>query len=89
MKKLSINDIVKAKQRINNFINHTPIISSSLLNQWLGHEIYFKAECIQKIGAFKARGACNTIAWLTENNLKPKQDAKSRNKHSNNKRSSR
>jgi threonine dehydratase len=37
----------------------------------LGHEIFFKTECFQKIGAFKARGACNAIAWLIENNNKP------------------
>jgi threonine dehydratase len=69
---ISIEEIVKAKHRISGFINHTPLITSSLLNKWLGHEIFFKAECFQKIGAFKARGACNTIAWLLENNSKPK-----------------
>lgn len=72
MKILKLDDIVRAKRRISNFINDTPIISSSLLNYWLGHEIFFKAECLQKIGAFKARGACNTISWLIENNKKPK-----------------
>ncbi len=72
MKLLNIDDIVKAKQRIDKLVNNTPILTSSLLNQWLGHEIFFKAECMQKIGAFKARGASNTIAWLLENNIKPK-----------------
>jgi len=69
---LTIEDIKKAKYRIDEYINHTPVLTSSLLNQWLGHEVFFKAECLQKIGAFKARGACNTIAWLIENNAKPK-----------------
>ncbi|GAA4268967.1 serine/threonine dehydratase [Hyunsoonleella aestuarii] len=68
---LTLKDIVDAKRRINKFINDTPILSSSLLNNWLGHEIFFKAENLQKIGAFKARGALNTISWLTENNHKP------------------
>ncbi|MGQ1945480.1 serine/threonine dehydratase [Geofilum sp. OHC36d9] len=70
---LNIEDIEKAKERINNYVNKTPVLSSSLLNEWIGHEIFFKAECLQKIGAFKARGACNAISWLIENNEKPKK----------------
>lgn len=71
MNPIIIDDIRKAKDRIAPFVNKTPVLASSLLNNWLGHDIYFKAECMQKIGAFKARGACNTIAWLIENNKKP------------------
>lgn len=69
---LSIEDISKANERVASLVYKTPIFTSSLLNQWMGHELYFKAECMQKIGAFKARGACNTVAWLLENNEKPK-----------------
>ncbi|HNR07137.1 MAG TPA: serine/threonine dehydratase [Saprospiraceae bacterium] len=72
MKFLSIEDISKANERVASLVHKTPIFTSSLLNQWMGHELYFKAECMQKIGAFKARGACNTVAWLLENNEKPK-----------------
>ncbi|MEM9649275.1 MAG: serine/threonine dehydratase [Bacteroidota bacterium] len=68
---LTLEDIKKASARIAGLVNKTPILSSSLLNQWLGHEIFFKAECFQKIGAFKARGGCNTLAWLVENGKKP------------------
>ena len=71
MKLLDLRDIVQAKQRIEPYINNTPVLTSSLLNTWLGHEVYFKAESFQKIGAFKSRGGCNTIAWLVENNMKP------------------
>ncbi|WP_242134249.1 serine/threonine dehydratase [Aestuariivivens marinum] len=69
---LELKDIINAKSRILGLVNETPILTSSLLNAWLGHSIYFKAEGFQKIGAFKARGACNTIAWLIENNYNPK-----------------
>lgn len=72
MNYLSLNDIIHANQRINGMVNKTPILTSSLLNRWLGHEIFFKAENFQKIGAYKARGACNTIAWLLENKINPK-----------------
>ena len=71
MKLLDIQDIIKAHQRIKPYINKTPVLTSSLLNTYLGHEIYFKAEGFQKIGAFKSRGGCNTVTWLIENNKKP------------------
>lgn len=70
---LQLKDIETAYSRIGQYINKTPLISSSLLNNWLGHEIYFKAEGMQKIGAFKARGAINTISWLVENGQKPER----------------
>ncbi len=70
--KLTLKDIRTAKKRIDPYINETPILSSSLLNQWLGHEIFFKCENFQKIGAFKARGGLNSLAWLMETGQKPK-----------------
>lgn len=72
MKFLNISDVRSARERIAPHVTRTPIIQSSLLNQWMGHDIYFKAECLQSVGAFKARGACNTISWLAENNRIPK-----------------
>ncbi|MGE5355755.1 MAG: serine/threonine dehydratase [Deltaproteobacteria bacterium] len=72
MKLLKIEDIINAGNRIGKLINKTPVYTSSLLNKWIGHEIYFKAECMQKIGAFKARGAANSVAWLIENGKKPR-----------------
>lgn len=68
MSKLSLNDIIAAQQRIAPYIHHTPIFESSLLNEWLGHRILFKAECLQKIGAFKIRGALNMLLKAKENN---------------------
>lgn len=73
MRKTEINQIKQAHLRIQNLINSTPIVTSTLLNKWLGHDIYFKAECLQKIGAFKARGACNAISILVENKISPKK----------------
>lgn len=70
---LNLQDIINAQQRIDKFIYRTPVLQSSLLNSWLGHEVFFKAECFQKIGAFKARGACNAVSSLIETNQKPKR----------------
>ncbi len=61
---LNLSDIEKAQQAIASYVNQTPVMSSSLLNEWLGHNIYFKAECFQKVGAFKARGACYAVQQL-------------------------
>ncbi|WP_144392519.1 serine/threonine dehydratase [Pleionea sediminis] len=61
---LEFNDIVESYERIAPYIHKTPIFSSQVLNQWLGHNILFKAECLQKVGAFKARGGCNAVAKI-------------------------
>ena len=71
--KPSFNDIIEAKDRISKFIVDTPIISSSILNEWLGHKIFFKADSFQKIGAFKSRGASNAISFLVEEDERPKR----------------
>ena len=71
MQKLNLSDILAARKRLDSHIHNTPILSSNTLNNFLGHQVFFKAECFQKIGAFKARGALNTIAWLVEEGKKP------------------
>lgn len=63
---LTLSDIKKAQRAIAPYVNQTPVLSSSMLNGWLGHQVYFKAECFQKIGAFKARGACYAVQQLLE-----------------------
>ena len=63
---VSNEDLQNAACRIAPYVNRTPLVSSSRLNAWLGHEIIFKVECLQKTGAFKARGACNAVAKLAE-----------------------
>lgn len=67
-------EIVKhAHDRISPYINRTPLVASGHLNNWLGHEIIFKVEGFQKIGAFKIRGAFNTILSLKEQDNLPKE----------------
>ncbi|PKQ66971.1 serine dehydratase [Labilibaculum manganireducens] len=52
--------------RIQEFIHRTPVMSSQLINQIVGADIYFKCENFQKMGAFKMRGATNAILQLSE-----------------------
>lgn len=70
---VSFQHIEQAYQRIKPYIHQTPVVSSQKLNDWLGHEVVFKAECLQKVGAFKARGGCNAVAHMIERGEKPKR----------------
>ena len=45
----------------------------ALLNRWLGHEVVFKVEAFQKIGAFKIRGALNALLGLKEEGRLPEE----------------
>ncbi|RMA78786.1 serine/threonine dehydratase [Umboniibacter marinipuniceus] len=56
------SEIARAQKRLAGRVKRTPIVSSQLLNRWLGHEFFFKAECLQSVGAFKARGALNMLS---------------------------
>ncbi len=73
MQTSSLKDIEKAFERVKNFVHHTPILSSDRLNKALGHKLYFKGEHLQKMGAFKARGAFNAVSLLKEQNLLQKK----------------
>ncbi len=55
-------DVAMAALRIRPYVQTTPLLESQRLNEWLGHRILFKAECLQTTGAFKLRGATNFIA---------------------------
>ena len=62
----SLQTIREAHARIKPHIHRTPVFSSTILNAQLGAEIFFKCENFQKVGAFKARGACNAVMSLTD-----------------------
>ena len=64
-------EISITQARIAPYIHRTSLVTSTLLNNWLGHDIIFKPECFQKIGAFKARGAINKLLTLKEQNRLP------------------
>lgn len=60
------DNIIAAQARIADFVHRTPLMESTTLNAMLGHRIVFKCENLQKIGAFKVRGAMNTLLTLKE-----------------------
>ena len=59
-------DLIAAHQRIAPHIHRTPVLTSRLLNDMAGAELFFKCENFQKTGAFKLRGALNAIMQLSE-----------------------
>jgi len=58
-------DVLAAAQRIRPYVHRTPVLTSSALNAMTGAALFFKCENFQKVGAFKARGACNAVFSLT------------------------
>jgi threonine dehydratase len=60
-------NLVKAAQkRLAGQAHVTPIMTSKTLNRVTGAEVYFKCENLQRMGAFKFRGAYNAMSQLTD-----------------------
>ncbi len=62
----TIDDIRAAALRIAPHVHRTPVLTSELLSRHCGCELFFKAENLQKVGAFKARGAANAVFSLDD-----------------------
>ena len=62
----TFDQVLEARERIAPHVHHTPVMTSEYLNRLTGAELYFKCENLQKVGAFKARGACNAVFALDD-----------------------
>ncbi|MEA2019796.1 MAG: threonine ammonia-lyase [Campylobacterota bacterium] len=67
---INIQDIQKAKQRLDNIIRTTPIAYAPILSKKYNADIYLKKENLQLTGSFKLRGAFNKIAALSDSERK-------------------
>ncbi len=65
-----LTDIEDARRVLENIIIPTPIIADSRLSREIGADAHLKAECLQKSGSFKIRGAYNKISRLNEDEKK-------------------
>ena len=65
----TLETIKEARERIRNYVTETPLLRMEMLDAYLGCQVYVKLENMQKIGAFKFRGAMNKIQKLTEEEL--------------------
>jgi len=63
---VTLKEIELAHDRIRSFIHRTPILTNKSLNELSGASLYFKCENFQKTGAFKIRGATNTVEQLSQ-----------------------
>jgi threonine dehydratase len=59
-------DILSAAKQISGYAVKTPLLKCDHLSAKLSADIYVKAECLQKVGAFKFRGAYNRLSRLTD-----------------------
>lgn len=62
----TFQDIEDASARIAPYANRTPVLTSRTLNDMTGGELFFKCENFQRAGAFKFRGACNSVFSLSD-----------------------
>jgi threonine dehydratase len=62
----TLNDIHQAAERIRPYAHRTPVLTNESLNQKVGAQVFLKCENLQKVGAFKFRGACNAVYSLTD-----------------------
>jgi threonine dehydratase len=61
----SFADVEAAAQRLVGVAHRTPLVTSRMLDELLGVHVVLKAEGFQRMGAFKFRGAYNTISQLS------------------------
>lgn len=61
----TLDDIRAAAKRIEGIAVKTPLVRNDALDEATGAKVWVKAECLQRGGAFKMRGATNAIAALT------------------------
>src|SRR5215210_3209946 len=61
---VTLREIREAAQRIRPYIHRTPVLTNESLNEQTGARVFLKCENLQKVGAFKFRGAANAVFSL-------------------------
>ncbi|MBT8211016.1 MAG: pyridoxal-phosphate dependent enzyme [Eudoraea sp.] len=62
--------LIDTQKRITPYIHRTAVLTSRLINEIAGAEVFFKCENFQRMGAYKIRGATNAILQLTDEQKK-------------------
>jgi threonine dehydratase len=63
------DDVVAAAVRIEPHVHRTPVFTSRSLDAEAGAQVFVKAENLQRVGAFKARGATNAVLQLPDDTI--------------------
>jgi threo-3-hydroxy-L-aspartate ammonia-lyase len=66
---IELDDVRAAAQRLRGVAHRTPTLTSHTLDDAVGATVHVKAECFQRGGAFKFRGAYNKISSLSPDEL--------------------
>ncbi|MBZ0290086.1 MAG: threo-3-hydroxy-L-aspartate ammonia-lyase [Anaerolineae bacterium] len=66
MSTVTFADIQAAAARLKGIAHHTPVMTSRTLDEQVGAQVYLKCENLQRVGAFKFRGAYNAISQLSD-----------------------
>jgi threonine dehydratase len=59
-------DVLAAEARVAPYIHRTPVMTSRMMDEASGAQLFFKCENLQKAGAFKVRGASNAVLGLND-----------------------
>jgi threonine dehydratase len=62
----TLADVRQAAARIRPYAHRTPILTCASLDEAVGAQVFMKCENLQKVGAFKFRGACNAVFSLSD-----------------------
>ena len=62
---VTFDDVARAAERLQGVAHRTPVMTSRTLDQRLDARLFLKCENLQRVGAFKFRGAYNAISRLT------------------------
>ena len=63
---IQLEDVRTAAARLEGVAIRTPVLRSTTLDTWTGGELLLKAEHLQRMGAFKFRGAYNAVSALDD-----------------------
>lgn len=66
LERLTLDDVLTARERIKSTCIHTSLIRSYELSKEFHNDVYLKPENLQVTGAFKIRGALNKIKTLSD-----------------------
>lgn len=67
---MNIDMIEAAAKRLEGHARHTPLLSSSFLDDIAGRRVFVKPECLQHTGSFKFRGGWSAVSALSDTALK-------------------
>lgn len=63
-----IQAVFAARRNILSYVRETPVFQARSLEEWLGFQLFLKAENLQKTGSFKIRGAANFLLRRMQEN---------------------